>query len=247
MGRSTDQRRCWWPLVAILLLAGVLPAQASGRRAKAADPALRRVLARMDEAQSSLRSLRARLVETRSLGLLTEDQVLRGSLALESPGRIRWAYDSPEKRVYVMDDGRLTGWLPEQNRLERVDLRRHEKRVRRLVAIGQDADSLRREFRVELLEQYAKAGRDRLKLVPRSRRVRKRVAEIQLWVDRKLGLPTELTYLTGDGDRVHVQLEQIEVNPSLSADTFSLDIPPGVKVVQGESSFGALGSSREKR
>ena len=224
-------------LVAFACLAPVLAGRDAGRRGKA-DPALEALLQRLDRAQESLTSLTADLEETRTLELLSDPQHLRGRLAYEKPGRIRWEYQSPEERIYVLEDGKLTGWLPAKNRLEKVDLHRYEKRLRRLVGLGQDTAALKKEFKLTLLEAGDAETPAQLKLVPRSRRVRKRVREVRLWIDPKLSLPVQIQYETGSGDKILVKLNKLQVNPALAASTFSLTIPPDAEIVEGKSSFG---------
>ncbi len=230
-----------WAIVSLLACLFMLPGFSLGSHRSIVDSekeaAIAALLARMNQAQETLRTLRAELVETRSLSLLAEDEVLTGTLSFEKPGRVRWEYRTPEKKIYVLADGELTGWLPSEMRVEKLDLGRHESRIRRLVALGQDEASLRREFRIGAV--LGVGGEvEHLVLVPRSRRIRKKVRKVELWIDELTALPKRIVYETGEGDRVDLVLRKLVVNPRLVAETFAIDVPEGCEVVEGTSSFG---------
>ncbi len=233
-------------IVSSVLFAFVADTPASAKRDRpdpAVTAAVDQLLARISEVQETVDSFRAKVTETRSLALLAEDEVLTGTLSYAKPGKMRWEYDAPEHRIYVLAEGQLTGCLPDARRIEKLDLGRHEKRLRRLVALGQDGSSLRREFRIDA-ELDAETGKvDHLILVPRSRRVRKRMARVQIWFDEANALPERIHYETGDGDQVDLRLDGIVVNPDLSAETFIVEEPTGWEIVEGESSlsFGSGG------
>lgn len=226
-------------LALVVLAAALTPQALADRRGRGADPAVEEILARLDRAQQQIRTLRARIVETRELAVLEKPEVLRGTLYFSRPGRVRWEYDWPERRVYVLADGELRGLIPSQKRAERLDISRRQDRIERMLALGQSAEDLRREFRIDRVEQdTTDAAADELRLVPRSRRVRRRVQELRLWVDRETGLLDRIRVVTGGGDIVTLEITEIEVNPELSASLFRLEFPRGVEVAEGLSSFG---------
>jgi outer membrane lipoprotein carrier protein len=235
---------------ALILLALSLAAPAEARRD--ADPAeqarIDEALARLDAAQQEIQSLRARFTEIRHLGLLAEPEVLRGELLYQRPGQLRWDYSEPERRSYVLSEDKLVGWIPGENRAEELDISKRKRRLQRLVAIGQDSEALEKRFRVELgdPEEAGEAAGELLVLEPKSRRIRKRVQEIHLWIHPETGLPHRVRYLTGEGDEVVLQMTDVTIDPQLSAGAFDLEIPPEAKVVRGLSSFGFGGFEDER-
>ncbi|UCF67376.1 MAG: outer membrane lipoprotein carrier protein LolA [Acidobacteriota bacterium] len=224
--------------------AGLAEPDRAARKSRArADAGIQKILDRIDEAQRSMNSLRAELVETRHMAMLAEPQVFKGTLLFQRPGNIRWEYREPEIRTYVLSDGQLTGWIPSRNEIETISISRSERRIRRLVAIGEDTSSLRREFQVTLNQQADEPNSAELVLIPKSRRIRKRIAEIRLWIDREAGLPRRVRYTSGEGDVIELEMVQLTVNPPISEGTFELSIPPGAKVVRGLASMGFPGAS----
>ncbi len=224
-----------------LLAAGCLltPGHARARsRGRAPSPELQQVYRLLDHARETVHTFRADLTEVRRMALLAREQVFRAKLAMDLPGRIRLEYVAPERRVYVLDEGKLTGWIPSRNRVEKVDLSRRKKRLQRLLALGQDGASLEKEFRVRLADDEPREGTAELVLVPRSRRIRRRVKEIRLWIDRELGVPRAIRYTTGDDNVVEISLSHVEINPAIPPATFQLSVPEGARVVRGLRSLG---------
>jgi outer membrane lipoprotein-sorting protein len=179
-------------------------------------------------------------VETRELTLLAEPETLRGRLTFERPGLLRWEYDEPERRVYVLREGELVGWLPEKNRVEKLDVSRNKKRLERLMALGQGTEELEQDFRIEFVDDTDQIeGADQILLIPKSRRVKRRIQELRLWVSREHGLPRRIRYVTGEADAtVTLEMTGFVINPQLGPASFDLEIPPEAEIVEGLSSLG---------
>jgi outer membrane lipoprotein-sorting protein len=232
--------------LAAALAPAVPSAPASSSKKAPVDPAVRAVLERMEQAQSQVTSFKAKVTETRRLAVLKKPEILRGEFSFESPGKMRWDYREPEQRTYVLAEGHVIGWIPSQNRVEKMDVQRREARLRRMFAIGQGADALLKDFTVTLAPQSSVPQADELVLVPDSRRMRKRVSEIRMWIDRGNSLPKQVTLVTGEGDSVEFALSSVQVNPRLAADAFTVTIPKGAKEVRGISGLSIFGSAADE-
>lgn len=195
-------------------------------------------LARLDAAQDGLKTFRAEVVETREMALFNEPEVREGTILIRLPGDFRWEYSTPEKSTYVLANGTLTGWIPASKRVESMNVGKREKRIRRLVALGQDARSLQREFDVSLARPSTLEGTDELVLVPKSRRVRRHLAEIRLWISHALGLPKQVRYTTEKGDVTRLELHAVEINPEIDERAFEVDVPADATRVEGVTSLG---------
>ena len=99
--------------VASLLLAFGLAAPVSGL--PNADNA---IVKRVDDHYNRLNSLRARYVEHYAgMGM---DRTESGTLELAKPGRMRWAYDKPVGKVFVLDGKFAWSYTPGDAQVERV-------------------------------------------------------------------------------------------------------------------------------
>lgn len=230
---------------ALVLAAWLLPSPPTlaDRKPKveALNPAVRALLLRMEQAQSQVQSLQAEVEATHTLAVLAKPQVQKGVLVFERPGKVRWEYREPEQQIYVLADGKLTGYIPAKKRVARLNVARREGRIRKMFAIGQSAETLAREFQMSLAPHSILPGTEELVLIPDSRRVRKRIQEIHIWVDQKTSLPRQVLWRTGEGDEVRLRLDGVILNHALPAETFTVKIPPDAREMEGFSWLGMFG------
>ena len=78
--------------------------------AHAQTPTAKALASRVDAHYNHLHSLEARYTERyRGMGM---DRSESGTLTLEKPGRMRWAYDSPVGKVFVLDGKDAISYTP---------------------------------------------------------------------------------------------------------------------------------------
>jgi outer membrane lipoprotein-sorting protein len=203
------------------------------------------LLERFDEAQEQLQTLEAEFRETREDGLFADPVVLAGHLYLEKPERILWAYREPEARYFLLEGRILTAWYPEQGVAERQNVRKHGKRLRRMVGLGETSQDLVRNNEVSLLTRSEVEGARELVLVPRNRRLREHLPEVRLWVDEETALPVQVRYLQSTGDRVTLRILDSRRNEPLPEEAMVLPIPPGTEIREELSSLGPFDSADE--
>ncbi len=207
--------------------------------------AIAEILPKFDKVQEGIRSLKAEFLETTKNPLLLEPLVARGRFYLTKPGSVLWEYDSPEVMRFAIADHEYVGYFPERKRAERKDVRRWSEHLFRFFGLGQGSAELSKfyDLRVEEGSSDVK-GTFLLVLDPKKRRVRKRVEEVRLWVDRETLLPRQVVYVGKDGYRRTIRFQSVQTNPDLSASLYRLEIPPDVTVSTGFTAFGTPGSER---
>jgi outer membrane lipoprotein carrier protein len=50
-------------------------------------------------------------------GVLKKEALERGTVLIKKPGRMRWTYDSPERKVFVADGRRIYSYIPEDRQV----------------------------------------------------------------------------------------------------------------------------------
>jgi outer membrane lipoprotein-sorting protein len=206
----------------------------------ASDPALDAVLARFDEVQKSLRSLRADFTQTTVNPLLKEPMKAKGRFYLSKPDSVLWEYAAPEAMQFAIARGEYTGYFPGRKKAERRDVHRWTEQIFRFFAVGQATTELHKFYDIRLGD----AGPDMkgtvlLILDPTKRRVRKRVEEVRFWVDSVTYLPAKVAYVNKEGAARTIVFHNVELNPDLSASLFNVSIPSDVTVTNGFTEFGS--------
>ncbi len=193
-----------------------------------ADPRLEQLLAKMDEVQKGLQTLRVNFVQTNTFRMLSQPQVLKGQLAIKKPDTALYEYTSPSKLYFLVKDGDLLVYNPAKKKVMVQDIRRHQARIIRYMGISQPLKELQESFEVKWTSE--ETGVVTLTLVPFKSKVKRKIAALHFWVNRQTGYLNGFEVQEAEGDRIRFDFSQWEPNPALTEASFKIDIPPGVPV-----------------
>ena len=206
---------------AILLLATAASLPASGATSTPdAQPGMDRLHHFLERVQSMRASFRQEIVN----GNQEVVEEARGRMVLKRPGRFRWDYEQPYKRLVVADGERL--WLYEAD-LEQVT-------VRPLAAgLGDTPAALLTGARdvLDRFEYVSSTTGDHItwvRLKPRSADSDFESVAIGFTGEKLVQL--ELNDRLGQQTRLY--LSDIEVNAKVADDTFHFQVPDGVDVIR---------------
>jgi outer membrane lipoprotein carrier protein len=166
--------------------------------------------------------LEARFVQTFTYAGLGRRQVSKGTFQVKKPGRLRWDYAEPEKKVVVVSGSRLVQYEPEANQAyvdEKFDATAMSAAVSFLLGSGK----LEKEFALSV------DGEGRLVLAPRE--ADPRVESIALTVGQG-GEVLATRVVDGSGNVNEVRFEDLRRNRGIPDARFSLELPKDVHVVR---------------
>jgi len=181
---------------------------------------------RVDEHYNHLRTLRARYSEHYSgMGM---DRTESGTLTLEKPGLMRWSYDAPAGKLFVLDGRFAWYYTPGDAQVSR--------------APAKQMDDLRSPLRLLLghtqlakeLDQMATAADGvnfRISGVPKA--MAQRVKLLTLIVNAR-GAIQRMKMEETDGSATEFNFSQIEENLALPAGDFVFTPPRGVPIVDAQ-------------
>jgi outer membrane lipoprotein-sorting protein len=224
-------------LLLVALVAPSLPAQQRNRAdvgaAERVDPAAEEVLQKMSVAQKATHSMSASFRQVKEDALFQQPSVQSGLFSFENPDKFRWDYQKPERVVVVATADAFQRYLPDQKLLRKLDLSKNRRRVFNYFGIGSDVEVLRRHFDMKRMQDAEHPGTTKLELRGKRRRVQKRLALLEMWLDEKTWLPSTIKITMADGGTTLWEFTDVQVNPQLSADTFKLKVAQGT-IVQSE-------------
>ena len=184
-------------------------------------------LARRVEARHrTLVDMTADFVQTYRSGMLGRGIVEKGSLSLKPPGRMRWEYQKPEKKVFVSDGKTFYFYVPADRQV-----------IVRAQADSRGIPALLMSGRGEILSTFAVTEEDapsegirRLRLVPRE--ADPEIDHVLLDVDASARI-RGITVLDAQGNRSQVAFDRVKENVGLGDALFRFEVPRGVEVVSG--------------
>jgi outer membrane lipoprotein carrier protein len=195
--------------------AGVAPGPASAEQ----------ILEAVGRRHRDVRDLEARFVQTYRSGALEKEIVESGTLRLKRPGRMRWDYRSPERKLFVSDGTHVYFYVPSDHQVVVRKQGGDQTLAFRLLSGESD---LTREFSPKLLPGLG--GQLRLQLKPRT--PDPDVDSVVLDVGPQYRIDgIEIHDLQGNESRF--RFESIRENRGLSDRLFHFEVPADAEVVQG--------------
>ena len=178
---------------------------------------------KIQERHQTLRDMKARFVQTYSSAMLGRKVVERGTLAIKRPGRMRWEYEQPEKKLFVSDGKKAYFYVPSDRQVMV-----HETTGDRGVALQLLAG------RSDLLSEFdahpVASNPRQVRLVPKSQEAEVQEAVVEADATGRI---QRLQILDPQGNRSEFVFDDVKENLGLSDGLFQFEIPKGVEVVTG--------------
>ncbi len=182
---------------------------------------------RVDAHYNHLSTLRARYLEHYTgMGL---DRSETGTLTLRKPGRMRWAYDTPAGKLFILDGKFAWSYTPGDPQAQRLPARQLDD-LRSPLRFLLGRTQLQKEL--DRLEVQPEPGGFRISGVPRG--MGQRVKQLTLSVT-PTGLIRAMSVEETDGAATAFTFSDIQENLPLPDSDFRFTPPPGVSIGDGLS------------
>ncbi len=206
----------------LLLLAADWPAAAAPAGGAPA------VVERLEGAYSGAKDLTARFRQTSTSTAAGQVLEASGSVEAKRPGKMRWEYTKPERRLYVTDGKTFWAYSPGEKQV--VVQETTGALDATPLAFLMAAATLREEFEVREVPHAAGRGKTAL-LELKPRKPLPNVRRLLLEVDRASGLIARATVFDAVGNTIVITLTDQRLNAGLPDSRFSFTPPPGVQVI----------------
>jgi outer membrane lipoprotein carrier protein len=192
------------------------------------------ILAAMKAAGDKLSTLQARFDQTDHDFILDEEEATSGRLCLKIPGHIRWEYDPPTRRVLLIKGDKIQLYLPTANQVQ--EFKKGQMRgggADLLIGFGKSNAEIGKNYNVSLVEETATSAV--LKLVPKPDSSASIFTAIELTMDKGKWIPIRSVFHEPNRDTTEILFKDIEINTSLPAKSFELDLPGNVEIVRNQT------------
>jgi outer membrane lipoprotein carrier protein len=189
----------------------------------------RQVAATIDARYNGMKSLRAEFTEVYSGGGIRRSE--SGTLWIKKPGKMRWDYSSPQKKIFVTDGATAWFYVPGERQARRTPLKKLDD-LRSPLRYLLGRTKLDKELRGLSLAPDVppeKPGDVVLRGVPVG--MEDRISQVLLESDGQ-GFLRRIVMEELDGSRTEFRLENQQENVAISSAQFSFQPPSGVEVLQ---------------
>jgi outer membrane lipoprotein carrier protein len=183
------------------------------------------IVQKVDDHYNHLSSLKTRYTEHyNGMGL---DRTEAGTLLLKKPGRMRWSYDQPAGKVFVLDGKYAWFYTPGDAQVQRIPAKQLDD-LRSPLRFLLGHTQLRKEL--DSLTVTQEGAGFRITGIPKG--MQQRIKELSLWVNGS-GVIQKMKIEEIDGAATEFTFASVEENvPAKDAD-FLFKAPEGVAVVDG--------------
>jgi len=184
------------------------------------------LVARIEARRAHTKDLVAHFVQSYRSGLLGRELVESGVVSIKRPGRMRWEYQEPERKLFLSDGRSFYFYVPEDRQ---VIIQAQDDRQSLAARLLFGDGGLLDEFEASLDEPFEE-GVLRLHLVPRQES-----AELQgAYVDAEpSGVIRSILLEDIQGNRTLFRFDDLRENTGLPDRLFEFKIPSGVEVIRG--------------
>lgn len=153
----------------------------------------------------------------------------RGYFHFKKPDLMRWEYEDPEKKTYLLKKGVFWEYIPEENQVTKYDLAR-EGYESDILSLLSGKRGILDNYHVEFSPFPTKNPISfQLKLTPREQEER---SFILLEIDEKSWLIQKAIFFDWAGNKTEYIFSRIKTNIKYGEDFFELKLPPDVEIIE---------------
>jgi outer membrane lipoprotein carrier protein len=189
-----------------------------------AEPSVKDVVRGVERRYNQARSLEADFIQRYTLGSTT--LVESGRVYFQKPGRMRWDYESPEKKLFLADGEFAYFYVPEEQQVRRQSLKQApDWQVTFGLLLGRvDLEKVLRDLELVRVHRPEEPARWQL----RGRAKSHKQAFEEVWLDLTDAYQVlRIEIRQRDGSLMEFHFRRWRENPPLDPELFRLAVPPG--------------------
>lgn len=153
----------------------------------------------------------------------------RGKVYLKKPGWMKWEYQDPEKKIFLLKDKLYQAYYPEDNQLVQ-NIFTNENDETEILSLLSGHKPILEHYSVELSPfPTENTNVYQLKLTPLEEEAD---TFILLEINTKTWLIQKAIFFDWAGNKQEFHFSQMKTNVRLPKDTFELKVPPDVEIIK---------------
>ncbi|MBN1224864.1 MAG: outer membrane lipoprotein carrier protein LolA [Candidatus Aminicenantes bacterium] len=154
----------------------------------------------------------------------------RGKLYFKNPGMMKWEYQDPEEKVFLIKDGIFWDYNKEEEQLIKYSIAEEGENTE-IIALLSGQMKLLDTYDVDYSpfpteNEYSK----QIKLTPKDEEFAD--SFLLLEIDEKNWLILKIISFDWTGNKTEFHFKKFKTNISLATDTFDIKIPPGTEIIE---------------
>jgi len=182
----------------------------------------------------TVRDFSADFIHTYQGGVLRKKITERGRVLIKKPGKMRWDYTEPEKKLFVSDGVKVYSYFPADKQVQVGSVPKDDQAGASILFLA-GKGNLTRDFTPSIAELPAGSppGSAALKLVPKT--AQPDYDWLLLVVDRQTLALRALVTMDAEGGQSSISFANLKENVNPADKEFAFNIPRGVDVIYESS------------
>ena len=214
---------------AVLVGATLSPAVLLGQPTPEA-PSAQQVVARMQQFYNTTTDYQADFFQTYFNRLFNNYQRSHGKVYFKKPGRMRWEYAAPERKLFVSDGRTMWAYEPEANQAFQQSLRDSQLPTALSFLTGQGDLATEFNFRLIPAQSYGFTGGHVVELRPKT--ANPQYERLVLFVDGTSYQVKRSLVIDQAGNRNKMEFQNARQNQGIPDSRFSFTPPQGVRIIR---------------
>ncbi len=167
-------------------------------------------------------------------GVLRKQIIEHGHVLIKKPGKMRWEYTAPEKKLYVSDGVKMYSYVPADKQVVVTSVPKDDQAGAPILFLA-GKGNLVRDFTASTapVPPGSPPGSEALKLVPRTAQTD--YDSLLLVVDRQSLTLRALVTIDAQGGQSSIAFANLKENVNPADKEFAFNIPRGVDVINDSS------------
>ena len=210
-------------------VAASLTSAASTARA-AAEPNAEELVQALQKRYEAIKDFSADFVHTYQGGVLHKRLTEHGHVLIKKPGKMRWDYTAPEKKLFVSDGVKIYSYVPQDNQVVVSSVPEGDRAGAPVLFLA-GKGNLTRDFTPEIVDVPAgfPAQARAIKLVPKV--PQPDYDSLILVVDQPSLMLRGIVTIDAQGGRSAIAFENLKENMGTPDKMFAFSIPRGAEVI----------------
>jgi len=176
-------------------------------------------------------SIIAKIHQEKHISLLGKKVDVYGTLSMKKPNMLRWDIDLPDKSIIVIDGKEMIVYHPEIREAQIYSISgnftaRNTMRFFSEILSG-SLDEMKQRFIIDISRSEEGIS---FHLEPKSRMAKRYLSHIVIYYKEDSSIPSGIGMVIPNGDKVLTKLSDVKMNPEISDDTFTIDLPDDVLI-----------------
>ncbi len=202
----------------IFLIPGLLAAQEGFRKMN--DPEAFK--GKLTQASASVNSITSDFIQEKSLSVLSQKIISKGSFCFQKENNVRWEYTEPYRYLIIISSNKM--YMRDEKTRKQMDIQSNPmfQQMNKFISGCIQGDILKNanDYNIEYLEN---GNSYYVKLIPKNEKMKQMIGEVDIWFDKDDMSVISLKMVESGNDYTRINFVNKTLNAEISPEKFSFN------------------------